>query len=113
MFMQEMWITGTHWDDQLSDDLIRKVNSWFSELNQLQNIRLPRSLQQKKEAVKINLHTFVDASQGAYGAAVYVRIEYQDQTASFFESYCSQDKSSSSTIYKHSKVGIDGGLSEN
>ena len=82
MFMQEMWITGTDWDDQLSDDLIRKVNSWFSELNQLQNIRIPRSLQQKKEAVKINLHTFVDASQGAYGAAVYVRIEYQDQTVS-------------------------------
>ena len=58
------------------------MNSWFSELNQLQNIRIPRSLQQKKEAVKINLHTFVDASQGAYGAAVYVRIEYQDQTVS-------------------------------
>ena len=33
MFMQEMWIAGTDWDDQLSDDLIRKVNSWFSELN--------------------------------------------------------------------------------
>ena len=49
MFMQEMWITGTDWDDQLSDDLIRKVNSWFSELNQLQNIRLPRSLQQRKK----------------------------------------------------------------
>ena len=52
-----MWIAGTDWDDQLSDDWIRKVNSWFSELNQLQNIRIPRSLQQKKEAVKINLHT--------------------------------------------------------
>lgn len=52
-----MWIANTDWDDQLSDDWIRKVNSWFSELNQLQNIRIPRSLQQKKEAVKINLHT--------------------------------------------------------
>ena len=52
-----MWIAGTDWDDQLSDDWIRKVNSWFSELNQLQNIRIPRSLQQKKEAVKINLYT--------------------------------------------------------
>ena len=82
MFMQEMWIAGTDRDDQLFDDLIRKVNSWFSELNQLQNIRIPRSLQKKKEAVKINLHTFVDASQGAYGAAVYVRIEYQDQMVS-------------------------------
>ena len=71
MFMQEMWIAGTDWDDQLSDDWIRKVDLWFSELNQLQNIRIPRSIQQKKEAVKIN-----------YGATVYVRIEYQDQTVS-------------------------------
>ena len=47
--MQEMWIAGTDWDDQFSDDLIRKVNSWSSELNQLQNIRIPRSLQQKKQ----------------------------------------------------------------
>ena len=44
MFIQEMWIAGTDWDNKLFDDLIRKVNSWFSELNQLQNIRIPRSL---------------------------------------------------------------------
>ena len=33
LFKQVMWITGTDWNDQLSDDLVRKVNSWFSKLN--------------------------------------------------------------------------------
>ena len=82
MIMQEMWIAGTGWDDLLSDELTRKINLWFSELGQLQDLRIPRCLQQKKEAKEINLHTFVDASQGAYGAVVYVRVEYKDQTVS-------------------------------
>ena len=30
----------------------------------------------------ISLHTFVDASQSAYGAVAYVRTEYDDQTVS-------------------------------
>ena len=71
MIMQEIWIAGTGWDDLLSDELVDKINLWFSELDQLQHLKIPRCLQQKNESVKINLHTFVDASQGAYGAVVY------------------------------------------
>ena len=82
MIMQEIWIAGTGWDDLLSDELVDKINLWFSELDQLQHLKIPRCLQQKNESVKINLHTFVDASQGAYGAVVYVRIEYWDKTVS-------------------------------
>ena len=82
MIMQEIWIAGTGWDDLLSDELVKKINLWFSELDQLQNIKIPRCLQQKNAPMKINLHTFVDASLGAYGAVVYVRVEYKDKTVS-------------------------------
>ena len=82
MIMQKMRIAGTDWDDLLSDNLVNEVNLWFSELDQLQELRIPRCLQQNNDVTKINVHTFVDASQGAYGAVVYVRMEYKDQTVS-------------------------------
>ena len=82
MIMQKMWIAGTDWDDLLSDNLVNEVNLWFSELDQLQELRIPRCLQQNNDVTKINVHTFVDASQGAYGAVVYVRMEYKNQTVS-------------------------------
>ena len=52
LFMQEMWIVGIEWDDLLSDDLVRRIKLWFVELDQLQEIRTSRSLQQKRELVR-------------------------------------------------------------
>ena len=78
--MQEIWIAGTDWDDLLSDGMTRKINLWFIELGQLQNLKVPRCLQQSNEAIKINLHIFADVSQGAYGAVTYLRTEYKEQT---------------------------------
>ena len=66
MIMQKMWIAWTDWDDLLSDNLGREVNLWSSELDQLQKLRIPRCLQQNNDVTKINVHTFVDASQVAY-----------------------------------------------
>jgi len=77
ILMQEMWVVGVDWDDPLPSDVVRKVNSWFTELEQLPNVKIPRSLQEKHNVIKVSLHTFVDASQAAYGAVVYQRIEYE------------------------------------
>ena len=57
-------------------------NLWFLELDQLSNVRIPSSLQQRYTVIKVSLHTFVDASQKAYGAVIYERIEYEDQLLS-------------------------------
>ena len=48
------------------------------ELEQLPNVKIPRSLQEKYNVIMVSLYTFVDAFQAAYGAAVYQRIEYED-----------------------------------
>ena len=71
ILMQEMWIIGVDWDDSLPSDIVKKVNVWFLELEQLSKVRIPRSLQQKYTVIKVSLHTFVDASQKAYGAVIY------------------------------------------
>ena len=82
ILMQEIWIAGTDWDDPLLDETNRKVQMWFGELEELQRIKVPRSLQRRDTVKSTSLHTFVDASQSAYGGVVYVRTEYNDQTVS-------------------------------
>ena len=72
--MQEMWIIGVDWDDPIPSDVVKKVNLWFSELKQLSNVRIPRSLQQRHTVIKVSLHIFAEVSQKAYGAVIYERI---------------------------------------
>ena len=78
ILMQEIWICGLDWDDTLPDELSSKVTSWFSELTMLTKIKVPRSLQLSRNVVSVSLHVFVDASQDAYGAVVYMKSEYSD-----------------------------------
>ena len=82
ILMQEIWLAGIGWDDSLLDETSRKVQIWFKELRELQRIKIPRSLQRRDEVKSISLHTFVDASQSAYGGVVYVRCEYDIKTLS-------------------------------
>ena len=79
--MQEVWLSGLYWDERLPQELSTKVNAWFVELT-LSEVKVVRCLQLKKEVKCAKLHTFVDASQQAYGAAVYIKIEYQDGSSS-------------------------------
>ena len=54
MIMQKMWIAGTDWDDIISDNLVKEVNLCFSELDQLEELRIPRCPQQNNDATKIS-----------------------------------------------------------
>ena len=82
MLLQEMWMIGLDWDEKVPSDLAEKITSWLSELSFLSQIEVPRALQLQKEVHSMSLHVFVDASQEAYGAVVYSRIEYGDRVVS-------------------------------
>ena len=47
-----------------------------SELEALQEISVPRCLQESKSEKSFSVQTFVDASSEAYGAVSYLRSEY-------------------------------------
>ena len=108
ILMQEMWIIGVDWDDPLPSDIVKKVNSWFLELEQLSNVRIPRSLQQRYTVIKV---TFVDASQKAYGAVIYERIEYEDQLLSVRLVAAKTKVAPIQSVSIPIKIGINGGLS--
>ena len=67
---------GLEWDDEIVDsDILTKVETWLNQLNKLNDIKVPRCIRLGKD-LSITLHTFVDASQEAYGAVVYAKAVY-------------------------------------
>ena len=67
------------WHDFFLGDLASKERKWFNELEDLPTIKVPRCprLGQDEEMLSQTLHTFVEASQDAYGAVVYSRATYK------------------------------------
>ena len=83
LLLQEMWTAGLEWDEELSDPLINGARTWFGELTELTQLQIPRCLLEKGKTVDtVTLHTFVDASENAYGAVTYARYTYQDESVS-------------------------------
>ncbi|MEW8314042.1 MAG: hypothetical protein AB2658_03330, partial [Candidatus Thiodiazotropha endolucinida] len=83
IILQDIWTAGKDWDEELDEILIQSVRVWFNELPEITKIKVPRCLSDTHKTVDtISLHTFVDASQYAYGAVTYARCTYKDGTVS-------------------------------
>ena len=78
VLMQEIWTSGTYWDEPLETHIHDQASKWFAESTHLPNIKIPRCLREISDEVEVEkkLHVFVDASQKAYAAVVYQRSVY-------------------------------------
>ena len=56
------------------------MRDWLEQLKSLQEVKIPRCLRRPEPVKSKCIVTFVDASQQAYGAAVYMRCEYDNDT---------------------------------
>ncbi|XP_062121681.1 uncharacterized protein LOC133835668 [Drosophila sulfurigaster albostrigata] len=63
IFMQEIWLRTLEWDEHLPMDLSLQWKESDSKMGPIQT------------RVKLQYHGFCDASERAYGAAIYVRVE--------------------------------------
>ncbi|XP_071118401.1 uncharacterized protein [Haliotis cracherodii] len=79
-----MWISGVNWDETLSPDLEQKAWSWYLEIEKLCSVKIPRGLEVSLDTSKMKLHTFVDASEAAFGAVVYLVTTREDDTKSSY-----------------------------
>ncbi|MCG8429762.1 MAG: A17 family peptidase, partial [Candidatus Omnitrophica bacterium] len=79
VLMQEIWVAGYEWDQEIVGTVEKRIRNWFEELPDLQQIEIPRCLRlaQEETVEKLQIHTFTDASQEAYGAEVYCRTTYR------------------------------------
>lgn len=73
IMIQKLWKTGLGWDDTIGGELLAEWLHFRENLAHIKYISIPRWLQCSHTST-IELHVFADASQAAYGAAVYIRV---------------------------------------
>jgi len=71
LFMRSLWKLHINWDDKIPADLMIEWNSYKERLETMEEIQIPRQVV-TKEAIKIEMHGFCDASQSAFGACIYL-----------------------------------------
>lgn len=88
--LQDIWRSGISWDEQIPANLRVRWNTWISNLKNIENIRIPRWYSScLLNYINIQLHIFVDASEEAFAAVGYLRVESKDHIdVTFVASKC-------------------------
>lgn len=71
--LQELWRRGNEWDQPIDDDLATQWREWMGHLNRLRDVTVPRCYLHYSDAVTLQLHTLVDASESAYSCIIFWR----------------------------------------
>ena len=79
ILLQQIWRTKTDWDEEISQELWQKWTIWTDNLHQISNIAIPRWIGLRSTGSNIEMHTFVDASEDAYAAVVYFKVEVNNE----------------------------------
>ncbi|CAG7837087.1 unnamed protein product [Allacma fusca] len=72
--LQQTWESKTGWDSEVSQEISTKFRNWTRELELLSKVEIPRwIIGSQSEKSTWSIHTFSDASKGAFAACVFVR----------------------------------------
>ncbi|GFU14534.1 uncharacterized protein TNCV_3251541 [Trichonephila clavipes] len=87
--LQELWLRKLSWDDELPPDIHAVWSQWWLELPFLSELKIPRKiLDSSGDSSEVQIHTFSDASQKAYGAAAFLRVQHKDRIGTDGRSAC-------------------------
>ena len=105
ILLQECSKLKIGWDTQLPDEIIAVFHKWIQELP-LVEVSIHRWITDEKTSPETwSLHTFYDASQSAYAAAVFLRATSSDGKC-FHSASPSQSPSNASKENNNSQIGI-------
>ena len=79
ILIQELWRQKVDWDEDLTDSMKTCWQEWLEELKQIQMFKLRRCFILDDECIDIQVHIFTDASDLAFGATAYLRVEKQNK----------------------------------
>ncbi|XP_075153596.1 uncharacterized protein LOC142227128 [Haematobia irritans] len=77
MLMQQIWTEKTDWDECLTESSDLQWRQFVKDYENLNNVQLPRWIGFDPNC-HIEFHGFSDASEKAYGACVYARVQSAD-----------------------------------
>lgn len=75
--VQKLWLTGLGWDEDLPDEVSSTWRQLQHELHRVEEVCIPRWCHITAGCV-MELHGFSDASQLAFAACVYARVQQED-----------------------------------
>ncbi|XP_071118407.1 uncharacterized protein [Haliotis cracherodii] len=78
ILLQNLWLTGHDWDDNLPEHLQDKISEWLGQWKDIETLEIPRCLRTSSGVQTTCIHTFVDASEDAYGTSVFAVYTYQN-----------------------------------
>ena len=84
ILMQQVWISGIDWNDQLPENILDKAKKRFAEVQGLGNKNTDRSLSRPTTQVVADqsFYVFSDASEIVYAAAMYEKNVDEDGSVS-------------------------------
>ncbi|XP_075157511.1 uncharacterized protein LOC142230768 [Haematobia irritans] len=77
LVMQQIWLDKIDWDDPLKTITLMSWQKFVKNSDAIESVKIPRWINFVPNS-KIEIHGFCDASESAYGAALYIRVELQD-----------------------------------
>ncbi|XP_074036726.1 uncharacterized protein [Leptinotarsa decemlineata] len=80
IFLQKLWLAKISWDEPLPVELFQEWKGFINSIESLKFLKIPRCLFSSKSIEQIQIHGFADSSERAYGACLYFRTTYSDDT---------------------------------
>ncbi|XP_036334502.1 uncharacterized protein LOC118745072 [Rhagoletis pomonella] len=75
LVLQAVWRRKTEWDESIPKDAYEMWLKWVKMLEQIQNLSIPRCYDENFLRVPVEHNVFADASDAAYAAVAYWRID--------------------------------------
>jgi hypothetical protein len=79
LIFQDSWCRGVEWDEILPEDLGTRWHNWVKLLPHLLDIHIPKWVGTTDKG-DCQIHIFCNASERAYGAALYIRSTHGMET---------------------------------